>query len=53
MNFRETLEKHLQAIQQRDLSGLLETLPQDQITLIMSNGRVVHSVSEFADMHRG
>jgi ketosteroid isomerase-like protein len=53
MNFMQTLDRHLQAIQNRGLAGLLETLPPDEITLIMSNGKLVRSVREFADLHRG
>src|SRR4051794_13072818 len=53
MTFRETLEKHLKAIQDRDLMALAETLPADELTLITSDGRLVRSVAEFLDMHRG
>src|SRR4051794_9885424 len=53
MTFRETLEKHLQAIQDRDLAALAETLPTDVLTLITSDGRLVRSVAEFLDLHRG
>jgi hypothetical protein len=52
MNFRQTLDKHLQAIQHRDLAALLETLPPDEINLIMSNGKFVCSVREFPELHR-
>ncbi len=53
MTFRETLDKHLKAIQDRDLTALAETLPADDLTLITSDGRLVRSVAEFLDMHRG
>ena len=53
MNFRQTLQKHFDAIQNRDLAALAETLPADQLTLITSDGRLVRSVAEFLDMHRG
>jgi uncharacterized protein (TIGR02246 family) len=53
MTFRETLDKHMRAIQQRDLQALAETLPQDEVVLILSDGRLVHSVKEFLELHRG
>jgi ketosteroid isomerase-like protein len=53
MTFRETLTKHLQAIQQRDLDSLIETLPPDELVLIMSDGRLVRTVREFVEAHRG
>ena len=53
MTFRATLEKHLQAIQDRDLDALAETLPTDELTLVTSDGRLVRSVAEFLDMHKG
>jgi ketosteroid isomerase-like protein len=53
MTFRETLDKHLRAIQQHDLQALRETLPAEELVLIMSNGRLVRSVTEFLDLHRG
>ena len=53
MTFRETLDKHLRAIQQRDLQALAETLPARDLVLIMASGRLVRSVAEFLEMHRG
>jgi len=53
MTFRETLDKHLRAISARDLEALIETLPPDDLVLIMSNGKVVRSVAEFVEAHRG
>lgn len=53
MTFRETLDRHLRAIRDRDLPGLVETLPTDELTLITSDGRLVRAVSEFIAMHRG
>jgi hypothetical protein len=52
MTFRETLEKHLRAIRERDLRSLVETLPDETLTLIMSDGRLVRTVREFVDLHR-
>ncbi len=53
MNFRETLDKHLRAIQQRDLPALRETLPEGEVVLIMADGRLVRSAAEFLELHRG
>src|SRR4051812_30817508 len=53
MTFRETLDRHLLAVRGRDLAGLIETLPQDELTLITSDGRLVRHASEFIEMHRG
>src|SRR5205807_2152100 len=53
MTFRETLDRHLRAIRERDLPGLLETLPADDLTLITSDGRLVRTTAEFVEMHRG
>ena len=52
MTFREALDKHLRAIRERDLRSLVETLPDETLTLIMSDGRLVRTVREFVDMHR-
>src|SRR5436305_1300449 len=53
MTFRETLDKHLRAIQSRALSSLAETLPEDRLTLIMSDGRLVQTAREFLRLHEG
>src|SRR5262245_9161781 len=53
MTFAQTIEKHLGAIRDRNLPALFETLPdEDEILLIMSDGRIVRSVREFAERHR-
>jgi hypothetical protein len=53
MTFAQTIEKHLNAIRDRNLPALLETLPdEDDMLLIMSDGRMVHSVREFVELHR-
>ncbi|WP_337176190.1 nuclear transport factor 2 family protein [Paludisphaera sp.] len=51
MTFRQTLSKHLRAIQGRDLEALIDTISPDQLTMIMSDGVVVRSPSEFARLH--
>ena len=54
MTFRETLDRHLEAIRHRDLAALVDTLPapDDRIVLITAEGTLVRSVKEFIEMHR-
>jgi ketosteroid isomerase-like protein len=52
MTFQETLNKHLAAIQNRDLDALVSTLPDDELVLVMSDGKVVRTVREFVEGHR-
>jgi ketosteroid isomerase-like protein len=52
MTFRETLEEHLRALKDRDLPALIATLPDDELTLIRSDGRIVRSVDEFIRIYR-
>ena len=52
MNFRETLGRHLLAIEKRDLDGLAATLA-DPLILIMADGQLKRSKAEFVDAHRG
>ena len=49
----ETLARYLLAILGRDLPGLIETLSQDELTLIPSDGSPVRTASEFVPMHQG
>jgi ketosteroid isomerase-like protein len=51
MNFRETLDRHLRAIQERNLSTLIDTLPPDDLILIMADGRLVRGTDEFLKLH--
>jgi hypothetical protein len=53
MTFRESLEKHLRAVQGRDLAALAETLPADELVLIMSDGQLRRKAADFLDAHRG
>ncbi len=52
MTFRETLEKHLNAIKARDLPALADTLPAERVVLIMADGRLVRSVDELLKLHK-
>ena len=51
MTFRETLDRHLRAIQERNLSALIDTLPPDELILIMADGRLVRGTDEFLKLH--
>ncbi len=52
MTFRETLGRHLLAIETRDLDTLAATVA-DPLVLIMADGQLKRSKSEFIDAHRG
>ena len=52
MNFRETLGRHLLAIETRDLETLAATVA-DPLVLIMADGTLKRSKSEFVEAHRG
>lgn len=52
MTFRDALDRHLRAIRERDLPGLIATLPADEVTLITSDGRLIRSVAEMVQMHK-
>ena len=53
MTFAQTIEKHLGAIRDRNLPSLIETLPEEEdLLLIMADGRMVRSVREFVELHR-
>ena len=53
MSFRETLKRHLEAIQGRNLDELAATVAPDSLVLIMADGKLVRSAQEFLDAHRG
>jgi ketosteroid isomerase-like protein len=50
--FRETLGRHLLAIEKRDLDALAATVA-DPLVLIMADGTLKRSKREFIDAHRG
>ena len=52
MTFRETLQKHLRAIQDRDLAALADTVAEDSLVLIMADGKLARSRAEFLEAHR-
>jgi ketosteroid isomerase-like protein len=52
MSFRETLGRHLLAIEKRDLDTLAATVA-DPLILIMADGKLKRSKAEFVEAHRG
>jgi ketosteroid isomerase-like protein len=52
MNFRETLGRHLLAIETRDLDTLASTVA-DPLILIMADGRLERTKAAFVEAHRG
>lgn len=53
MNFRETLERHLEAIQKRDLQALADTVAPERLILIMADGKLARRTDDFLEAHRG
>ena len=53
MTFRDTLARHLRAIQDRDLEALAQTVAPERMVLIMADGRLARSTREFLEAHRG
>ncbi len=51
--FREALGRHLLAIEDRDLDALADTVADDEILLVMSDGRLARGKKEFLEAHRG
>ncbi len=52
-SFREALGKHLLAIEERDLKALADTVASPELYLVMSDGKLGRTTSEFLESHRG
>jgi ketosteroid isomerase-like protein len=52
MSFRETLGRHLLAIEKRDLESLAASVA-DPLILVMADGKLKRSKAEFVEAHRG
>jgi uncharacterized protein (TIGR02246 family) len=52
-SFRDALGRHLLAIEERNLDALADTVDDDEILLVMSDGKLVRSKKEFLEAHRG
>jgi uncharacterized protein (TIGR02246 family) len=53
MSFRQTLARHLEAIQERNLAKLADTVAAGELVLIMADGKLVRSTEAFLEAHRG
>jgi uncharacterized protein (TIGR02246 family) len=51
--FRDTLERHLRAIRERDLAALADTVAPDALVLITAEGKLAQRTEEFLELHRG
>jgi ketosteroid isomerase-like protein len=53
MNFQQTLERHLQAVQDHDVDAFLKTVAQDgSLTMILPNGALLDSYEEIEELHQ-
>jgi ketosteroid isomerase-like protein len=52
LSFRETLQRHLEAIQARDLPALADTVAESVLILITAEGKLLRSAEEFLAAHR-
>ena len=51
-DFRKTLQKHLDAVANKNLDSLKSTLsPDGEMTLILPGSEIIHSVDSFMDFH--
>jgi ketosteroid isomerase-like protein len=53
MTFRQTLQRHLHAIRDRDLQALADTVAPERLVLIMADGKLARTTREFVEAHRG
>jgi uncharacterized protein (TIGR02246 family) len=53
VSFRDTLGRHLLAIHEKNLKALADTVAEDGLVLVMSDGRLVRRTEEFLELHRG
>ena len=53
MTFQQSLQRHLAAIQDRDIDTFLDTIaPDGRLTLIMPNGSLWQSYDDIAELHQ-
>lgn len=52
MIFKDALQLHLEAIQNRDLDSFCSTISDDSITLIMLNGTIIDNRMKFIEFHK-
>jgi hypothetical protein len=52
-SFRDALGRHLLAIHEKNLKALADTLADEKLILIMSDGRLVQTTRQFLELHKG
>ncbi|MCM1989564.1 hypothetical protein [Oceanirhabdus seepicola] len=52
MNFKETLDLHLQSISNKNFDLFISTVCLDKITLIMPNGSLINNYDNFITLHK-
>lgn len=52
MDFDQTLEKHMQAIVQKDIVSFTDTIHRTDITLILPNGKLIQNREEFIQFNQ-
>ncbi|SHJ20062.1 YybH family protein [Lutispora thermophila] len=52
MNFKEVLNLHLKAIENKDLETFITTISKEDVTLIMPNGTLINGREEFIEFHK-
>lgn len=53
MTFREALQRHLEAIERKDLAALADTVADGALVLVTAEGKLVRASGEFLELHRG
>ncbi|MBO0994637.1 YybH family protein [Bacillus sp. SD088] len=52
MDFNQTLERHMQAMVQKDIVGFSDTIHQNNIILILPNGKFIQNREEFIQFNQ-
>ena len=50
--FRKLLDKHLEAITNKNVDVFLDTVSKENITLIMPNGNLINDYEGFSNLHK-
>ncbi|WP_025028532.1 hypothetical protein [Caldalkalibacillus mannanilyticus] len=52
MDFRNTLELHLNSMKNKNLNKFISTVRLEEIILIMPNGTLIREKAKFLELHR-
>ncbi len=52
MDFKNTLELHLESMRSKDLNKFISTVKLEDIILIMPNGTLIKEKEEFIELHK-